>query len=479
MKKAIVIFLGTVLFIPSVFSAPACAGAINPTCATATTLAAGAACTAGTTCSGGVQGASTCLFAGSQCSWYSFVATAASMVVSIDVGTTGGCHISSNVYSSTGACGGLTQLSCQAGAPLDDVYTFTTLVPGNTYYIQVCYSPGGPCGSAGSSGYADYCISVDEPDPLCNTCAVPCGTASGYAAPPTTATVVADCNTSPFVPELAASSNNTFCYSFQATATSVDFNVIITSNCGGGNVTGFSWSLYNASCGGAIQTGTLASLTFTGLTVGNDYVFCYTFTVPATCTHTQHCPYFVGATVLPVSLIDFAADFNGRTVDINWTTVSEMNNDYFTLERSVDGTNYEPVVIVDGAGNSNETIRYHAEDIRAANGLSYYRLKQTDFDGGFVFSDPVSVWVDELPDLLTIFPNPAEDWITVSFHAVLKEDFVLDLVDATGRIVDSYSIQAEEGINTFDLDLSLFNQGVYFITLTNKSEVLQTKFVKD
>lgn len=134
---------------------------------------------------------------------------------------------------------------------------------------------------------------------LCPTCDNPCGDAQGFATPPTVDEVVAGCESAPFVPELFSGSLNTFCYSFSATAPSVDFQVIITSDCGAGNVTNFSWTLYNAACGAPIQSGTLASLTFSPLTIGNNYVFCYTFNVPFGCSHEIHCPYFVGASVDP------------------------------------------------------------------------------------------------------------------------------------------------------------------------------------
>lgn len=134
---------------------------------------------------------------------------------------------------------------------------------------------------------------------LCPSCENPCGDALGYATPPTVQQVVDDCDNDDFIPPLASNSLNTFCNSFTATATSVDFNVIITSDCGAGNVTNFSWQLYDITCGAPIQTGSLASLTFSPVTPGNSYVFCYTFNVPFGCTHSLHCPYFVGATVDP------------------------------------------------------------------------------------------------------------------------------------------------------------------------------------
>ena len=99
-------------------------------------------------------------------------------------------------------------------------------------------------------------------------------------------------------------------------------------------------------------------------------------------------------TALPVELLFFNATLNGKVVDLTWSTASELNNDYFTVERSVDGFNWENVVQVSGAGTTNQTTNYSDADTRPYNGLSYYRLKQNDLDGEFSYSDIVSVVVD-------------------------------------------------------------------------------------
>ncbi|KJS06880.1 MAG: hypothetical protein VR77_03450 [Flavobacteriales bacterium BRH_c54] len=477
MKKLYLFILSTFLTTTFAFAGGCAPTTTNGTCPSATTLTPGAACINGTTCSGGAQAASSCLFAGSECSWYSFTATGTSMFVNIDVTATAGCHISSNVYAATGSCVG-TEISCLSGTPLDDLHSLSGLTVGNTYYVQVCYSPGGACGNGGS---AEFCISTGEPDPPCDQCATPCGTASGYATAPTTATVVADCQTSPFAPELQPSSANTFCYSFQATATSVDFNVIITSNCGAGNVTGFSWSLYNATCGGAIQTGTLSSLTFSGLTVGNDYVFCYTFTVPSTCTHSQHCPYFVGATVLPIKLLNFNANYEQESgnVVLDWKTISEINNDYFTVEKSIDGENFEVVGIVDGAGNSSELKSYNSLDKNPISGTSYYRLKQTDFDGKFEYSDIVPVKINDNISNPTIYPNPITDNGVLEFNANSTEVTVITIYDVSGRIILNNQHFTNKGINKIQLETSNLTNGMYFISLKNGDNKTNLKFIKE
>lgn len=477
MKNLYIIFL---LFFSSIsvqsFAGGACTPSTNTTCATATNLTVDASCISGTTCSGGAQSASSCLYTGSECSWYSFTATGTNMYVSIDVTATSGCHISSNVYRRTGACSGLTEISCQSGTPLDDLHALSGLTIGNVYYIQVCYAPGGPCGNGGS---AEYCISAGVSDPPCNTCGSPCGTASGFATAPTTQNVVDACETSPFAPALQPSSSNTFCYDFRATATSVDFNVIITSNCGGGNVSAFSWSLYNATCGGTIQTGTLASLTFSGLTVGNDYVFCYTFTVPATCTHSQHCPYFVGATVLPVTLSKFDAKYDAGKVNLDWTTETEINNDYFTIERSSDMENFEVLGIVKGNGNSNTKINYNFYDKSPIKGTSYYRLKQTDYDGTYKYSKPVSVIIKSKLEDVNIYPNPITGNGFIAFNSLEATEQLISIYDISGRVVYEKTYAIKLGENKLTLETTNLTKGMYFIHLADGAEGVNIKFIKE
>ncbi|MFT5778352.1 MAG: hypothetical protein ACI837_001308 [Crocinitomicaceae bacterium] len=459
---------------------PACSpSSTNTLCSAATPLTVGASCINGTTCDGGAQSASSCLYGGSECSWYSFVATGTDMFVDISVTATDGCHISSNVYAATGGGGCIgAEISCQSGAPLDDLHALTGLTIGNTYYVQVCYSPGGPCGNGGQ---ADYCITVGVPAPPCDVCATPCGTAGGYATNPAVATVVADCQTSPFVPELAAGSTHTFCYSFTATATSVDFNVIITSNCGGGNVTGLTWNLYNSpSCGAAVQSGTLASLTFTPVVIGNDYVFCYTFTVPGTCTHTQHCPFFVGATTpLSVSLNEFDAKVNNTNeVELDWNTSAETDNDFFTIERSANGVDFVGIENIKGAGTSTMVNTYSTVDREPITGLSYYRLKQTDFDGKFTRSDIVAVDIARPTDLLELHPNPVSGKGQLLFNSEVSGIVAINVLDLFGRVVITKTISAEKGVNSSLLDLSELKGGMYILSLNNGDNVSTLRFIK-
>ena len=108
---------------------------------------------------------------------------------------------------------------------------------------------------------------------------------------------------------------------------------------------------------------------------------------------------------LPVSLLSFDAIRDGENVKITWATATEINNDYFTVEKSRDAINFERVEIVGGAGNSNQILHYSCNDNNPLPGISYYRLKQTDFDGKFSYSKIVAVVFGDSYST-NVYPNP-------------------------------------------------------------------------
>lgn len=112
-------------------------------------------------------------------------------------------------------------------------------------------------------------------------------------------------------------------------------------------------------------------------------------------------------TTLPITLLDFDAQQEDDAVGIDWTTATERNNAFFTVERSADGEAYEAVTEVPGAINSQHAIHYRTVDEHPYNGLSYYRLKQTDLDGTSKYSNEVVVQLKLTDDVLTAYPNPS------------------------------------------------------------------------
>ena len=94
---------------------------------------------------------------------------------------------------------------------------------------------------------------------------------------------------------------------------------------------------------------------------------------------------------LPIELLNFdGVSHNGYNL-LYWTTLSEINNDYFSIEKTLDGNTYNVVGVIDGSGNSQNLNKYELKDYSVENVINYYRLKQTDFDGNHKYSDLISI----------------------------------------------------------------------------------------
>ncbi len=180
---------------------------------------------------------------------------------------------------------------------------------------------------------------------------------------------------------------------------------------------------------------------------------------------------------LPVEMLSFNAKVNNNIVDVNWETSSEINNDYFTIERSIDGVNFEEVATISGAGNSNEIKDYYYPDLSPFSGTSYYRIKQTDFDATFKYSEIKSVNFETETDNLGIimYPNPVENTNSVNIDFSNNiEDVVFKILDMYGRAVNvEYSINA----NNVVLKTQELSKGIYFINLLIDGTKISRKLI--
>jgi hypothetical protein len=115
-----------------------------------------------------------------------------------------------------------------------------------------------------------------------------------------------------------------------------------------------------------------------------------------------------GSSPLPIELLSFSAQLKNNFVELKWSTASETNNDFFTIERSTNVEHFEPILKRDGAGTTKELNEYTLIDPSPLYGRSYYRLKQTDFDGQYTYS-AVRVIDYDGPEHATLstFPNPS------------------------------------------------------------------------
>jgi hypothetical protein len=159
------------------------------------------------------------------------------------------------------------------------------------------------------------------------------------------------------------------------------------------------------------------------------------------------------------------ADYGNNSVLIKWQTASETNNDFFTIERSKNGRNWEIVEkILSKSINGLSTLPLHYSTIDTIpySELSYYQLKQTDFDGQFEYSPIRSVIIDRvLNTQILVYPNPSENQISiVGTRAELNEIRVFSLL---GQDVSSLIKQIFADKSRLVIDLSNLKSGVYFL----------------
>lgn len=183
--------------------------------------------------------------------------------------------------------------------------------------------------------------------------------------------------------------------------------------------------------------------------------------------------------LLPVELIIFEGEKVDAAVLLHWTTASEHNNREFIIERSKDAIHFEPIGMVDGAGNSNREQDYSFTDNEPYEGISYYRLKQKDFDGKIAYSNIIRIVFEHEQNFSTqISPNPADDKINLLFNSINRTEGMIQIYEISGKRIFSESLSFEEGINKRELDVSSFAKGVYLIEINTGEKSYKHKLVK-
>jgi len=185
-----------------------------------------------------------------------------------------------------------------------------------------------------------------------------------------------------------------------------------------------------------------------------------------------------GGSPLPIVLLSFGAELSGNNVDVNWSVASQVNNDYYTVLRSIDAYDWEEIGRVEGAGNSNTQMDYRFIDDDPYIGLSYYKLKQTDFDGKFEEFYPVSVSYDvEIVGLL-VSPNPVTDIITLTMDGNLHNDLhVIKIFDYKGNVILTNNLIGN--LKDYMVDVRKLSSGMYIVKVKNRRQLGIGKFIKE
>ncbi len=179
----------------------------------------------------------------------------------------------------------------------------------------------------------------------------------------------------------------------------------------------------------------------------------------------------MGGGPLPVALIVFNAKVSGNNVICNWQSATEVNNDYFTLQRSKDGKFFEEVARIDGAGNTSNEHKYTYTDRKPFEGLSYYRLKQTDYDGQSEVFHVVSVNSKSdlaVSETIKVLPNPVVNDFSIEFAALNPGKATIQVTALNGVMIVKQEINFEEGKNSIPLSFPITaGAGTYVLRVVN------------
>ncbi|NUQ25856.1 MAG: hypothetical protein HUU34_18050 [Saprospiraceae bacterium] len=224
---------------------------------------------------------------------------------------------------------------------------------------------------------------------------------------------------------------------------------------------GMEWENIPASTSGDASTGSITSdapvTSFSFFTLGSSLA--------------------LPANPLPIELINFNATPTGNHVLLEWSTATETDNDFFVIEKTKDGVNFEEVAKIDGAGNSSFILKYQTLDENPYPGKSYYRLQQVDFSGHFSYSDLVQVSFESNGFNWNLFPNPTYDHvvnvaITISGFGEIE----LSLVDITGKIHFRTKLSPEKSAGAYPLSLPAnLAPGAYFFMAASNGETIGHK----
>jgi len=189
------------------------------------------------------------------------------------------------------------------------------------------------------------------------------------------------------------------------------------------------------------------------------------------------------AMTLPVEFVSFNGHYNeaANQNDLYWTTASEINNDYFIVERSFEGEAFTEIARVKGSGTSLEVLDYDYSDKEVRrSGNYYYRLRQVDYDGAFEFSNTIVINIERKGTGTTrIFPNPAVGYFNIEVDIPASMDVKAFIIDATGKVVRDNIISGNlaEGVSEIRVPIDNLISGTYMVRIEAGGTVTNHKLL--
>jgi len=192
-----------------------------------------------------------------------------------------------------------------------------------------------------------------------------------------------------------------------------------------------------------------------------------------------------GTNPLPVEWLSFAGKQVNIQVDLTWQTASESDNDFFTIERSLNGFDFWEIGTLPGSGTTHSVSSYQFIDDRPISGIGYYRIKQTDYDVKFDYSRIIAVKFDpfENPELkntkILIYPNPVEGNVVriIVNNKLVEEEMELSVIDIEGRIYYLETIHLSKNSLDINIEKSILSPGIYTIRMKGLSGVYTGRMI--
>ena len=183
--------------------------------------------------------------------------------------------------------------------------------------------------------------------------------------------------------------------------------------------------------------------------------------------------------ILPVELLSFAGKKGLVQNHLYWQTASEIKSAYFIVERSSDGERYSTIGRVEAAGTSTALLNYAFNDEAPLAANNYYRLKQVDDDGAFVYSKSIVLANDVVRNALTLYPNPVQGQLHLLVQSAVACDALVEVYDGIGQLLKQQQFILSKGDNTLLLDVADLADACYTLRLVgNTSVAAATLFCK-
>lgn len=185
--------------------------------------------------------------------------------------------------------------------------------------------------------------------------------------------------------------------------------------------------------------------------------------------------------LLPVELGHFSAGcYSDNIIRVSWSSYSEINNNYFLVEKSLNGHHYSSIGKVEGKGNSSAYNEYEFYDTQFHSPLAYYRLKQVDFDGKFEYSTVVAVKQCDAYDAIRYYYSPVNNSLTIyPQHQFDKRGIRISVFTSTGQIIVHQEVSFENESLPVSISLPLLQQGIYLVSITDGIHISASRIISE